>query len=345
MTLTLDRPIPKAGDTSPESGQALLSRPRDARPAIRLAMLGLLAAALLAVYLFVDLPSGRAAGYLFTRRLTALATFAVVATAVGVATVLFHTVTANRILTPSVMGLDSLYLALQTASVFFLGAVGSSAVPPAARFFVTLVAMVGFSSLLFRWLLVGLGRGIHLMVLVGVLLGGMLRGVSAFMQRLLDPEAFAVLSDRFFADFTGADPRLLAASALVVGLCCAWVWRHQRMLDVMALGPSLAVGLGVDHRRQSLRALLAAAVLVGVATALVGPTMFFGLLVAHLAYRLAGSHRHAFTLPCAALLGTVCLAGGQLLFERLLGFQGSLSMVVEFIGGVVFIALVLRRSA
>lgn len=348
MTQTLARegtrddlrpPVPPSGTRPAPTRRGALP------PALRLGAVGALALALLALYLLHDLPTGRSASYLVQRRVTTLATFAVVACAISTATVLFHTVTANRILTPSIMGLDALYLALQTASVFFLGATGATAVHPAARFLVTLVAMVGASVLLFRWLLVGMGRGIHLMVLVGVLLGGLLRGVSSFLQRLLDPEAFAVLSDRFFADFTGADPRLLGISALAVGATCAWVWRRRRMLDVMALGPALATGLGVDHRRESLRVLVASAVLVGVATALVGPTMFFGLLVAHLAYRLAGSHRHAWTLPCAALLGLVCLAAGQLVMERMLGFEGSLSMVVEFVGGVVFIALVLRGRA
>ena len=201
-----------------------------------------------------------------------------------------------------------------------------------------------FSLLLFTTMLVRLNRSVTMMVLVGVLLGGLFRGLSSFMQRLLDPEAFIILSDRFFADFTGADPRLLAVSATIVTVCSALAWCSRNQLDVVALGRDLAIGLGVDHRRASLRILLLVSILVGTSTALVGPTMFFGLLVVHLAYRLVVSHRHALTLPAAALVGVTTLVAGQLLFERILGFEGSLSMVVEFVGGITFLVLLLRQS-
>lgn len=308
-------------------------------PAVRLALLAVAALGIIAFYVAYKLPTG--SSFVLERRLTTVATMTVVATAIGVATVLFHTVTANRILTPSIMGLDALYLALQTASVFFLGIV---VVNPVAQYLVVLASMVGFALLLFNTMLVRLNRSVTMMVLVGVLLGGLFRGLSSFMQRLLDPEAFVVLSDRFFADFTGTKPGLLGISAALVAGSVAWVWRSRRELDVVALGRDLAIGLGVDHRRASLVHLVLVALLVGTSTALVGPTMFFGLLVAHLTYRLAGTYRHAVTVPAVALAGTITLVGGQLLFERILGFEGSLSMVVEFVGGLTFIMLLLRSA-
>ena len=149
----------------------------------------------------------------------------------------------------------------------------------------------------------------------------------------------------FFADFTGADHRVLLVGALLVLACATWIWRVRRDLDVLALGRAPAIGLGLDHRSLTLRALVAVAVLVSVATALVGPTTFFGLLVAHLAYQLFASQRHAVTVPAAALCALITLIGGQIIFERLLGFEGSLSIVVEFLGGIVFIVLLCRRAA
>lgn len=302
-------------------------------------LLALAAAAIVAFYLGYKLPVG--SNFVLNRRLVTIATMSLVAVAIGVATVLFHTVTANRILTPSIMGLDALYLALQTASVFFLGIV---VVNPVVQYLVVLVSMVGFALLLFGFMLVKLNRSVTMMVLVGVLLGGLFRGLSSFMQRVLDPEAFVVLSDRFFADFTGTNPGLLGISAVLVGLAVAWVWHSRRELDVIALGRDLAIGLGVNHRRASLVHLVLVALLVGTSTALVGPTMFFGLLVAHLTYRVVGTHHHAFTVPAVGFAGIITLVGGQLLFERILGFEGSLSMVVEFVGGITFLVLLLRSS-
>ena len=120
--------------------------------------------------------------------------------------------------------------------------------------------------------------------------------------------------------------------------------------------PSEPHGGGVSQRLNWLRAgvlgandgivstaslLVGVALLVGTSTALVGPTMFFGLLASHLAYRALGTQRHAWTIPGTILAGTIALVGGQWAFERVLGLAGSLSMIVEFVGGITFIILLL----
>jgi len=87
------------------------------------------------------------------------------------------------------------------------------------------------------------------------------------------------------------------------------------------------------------------AVLVSVSTALVGPVTFFGLLVATLAHSLVSNSKHRYVLPAAILLGIIALVGGQTLLERVFAFDTALSIIIEFLGGIVFIALVLRRSA
>lgn len=310
----------------------------------RRALLGLLVAALVSVgiYLSIDL-SGNIA-WLLERRATTLATMVLVSVAVGAATVIFHTVTANQILTPSIMGFDALYVLIQTVAVTTLGVTGVHGLPTFVEFGVETVIMVGLSLLLYKWLLLDLRRSLHLLVLVGVVIGGLFRSLSELLQRVMDPTAFAVLQDRFFADFTGRDQGLLLIGAIIVAGTGLLLWRGRGTLDVVSLGREVSTSLGVEHRRVVLLSLTAVALLVATATALVGPTSFFGLLVAHLAYRLVGSTKHEHTLPAAALAAVVCLVGGQLLFERVLGFEGSLSMVVEFLGGILFIALLLGRS-
>ena len=87
------------------------------------------------------------------------------------------------------------------------------------------------------------------------------------------------------------------------------------------------------------------AVLVSVSTALVGPTTFFGLLVASLVYRISGSERHVLLLPMSALLAALMLVGGQLVLERIFAFNTALSIIIEFAGGIAFIILVLRSGS
>lgn len=338
-TAVRDTPALASGpDTQPvDSPTAPRWRRVVGSPSGRLALLTVLALVCVAVYLFAGLSGNW--GYTLGRRGVTVATLVVVAVAIGVSTVLFHTVTANRILTPSIMGLDSLYLVLQTAAVFGLGALGASTVPALLQFGIELVAMVGFSLVLFTVVMGRFGNNMTMMLLVGVLVGGLFRGVTNFMQRLMSPEDFVVLTDRFFADFTGADPALLGLSAAIVAVITVAVWLRRHELDVVGLGRDLAICLGIEHRRRTRVILIAVALLVGTSTALVGPTMFFGLLASHLAYRVLNTQRHAWTIPGAAVAGVIALVGGQGIFERVLRLEGSLSMVVEFVGGITFICL------
>ncbi|MGY1731409.1 iron chelate uptake ABC transporter family permease subunit [Geodermatophilus sp. SYSU D01045] len=318
-------------------------RVRRTGPAARLAALGAVVLALTAVYLFTDVPGSLA--YALEKRGLTVAAMVVVAAAVGVSTVVFHTITQNRVLTPSIMGFDAFYVLVSTVVVFAAGSAAFLAADPLVLWAVQVAVMVAFSVVLFTWLFGGKRRSIHLMLLVGIVLGTFFRAFTEWMQRMLDPLDFQVLSDAFFASLTRPDETLLALTAGLVVLGCGVVVPLLRTLDVLTLGEPAAVGLGVDHRRVVMTLFLVVSVMVAASTALVGPILFFGLVVANLAYSWAGSFRHVWTVPTAVLLGVVCLLGGQLVLERVLGFGGTLSTVIDFAGGLFFLYLVLRKGA
>lgn len=333
------------GPTTTAPRPALRSRLATAwsRPGVRLTVLGAFVLALIALYLLTDVP-GSLAFAVRVRSLT-VAAMVVIAIAVGVSTVVFHTVTQNRILTPSIMGFDAFYVLISTVIVFFFGASAFLRADPIVLWSIQVAVMVAFSVLLFTWLLGGRRRSIHLMLLVGIVLGTFFRSFTEWMQRMLDPVAFQVLTDAAFASLTRPDETLLVFTAVLVLGGTAAVLPMLRTLDVLTLGEPAAVGLGVNHRR-TVRLLLAiVSVMVAASTALVGPILFFGLIVANLAYWYAGSFRHTWTLPSAVLLGVVCLIGGQLVLERVFDYGASLSMIIEFAGGLFFLFLVLRKGA
>lgn len=275
-------------------------------------------------------------------RLGRLAPMMLVGVAVAVSTVVFQTVTENRILTPSIMGFDALYAPIQTLGVFMLGSTALIAVDPVLRFAVETVTMVAFSAVLYRWIFGGARRSLYLLVLVGIVLGTFFRSLATFMQRVIDPNEYLIVVDRLFASFSAVDGRLLAVSAVVVAAASAWIWTMRHDLDVLTLGRDRAVALGVDHRRVVMRVLLCATGLVAVSTALVGPITFLGLLVVNLTYHLLGTHRHAVILPGAALVGVLTLVGAQGVLEHLLGMDTVVAVVIEFAGGIVFIAMLIR---
>lgn len=320
-----------------------LARPRAVTPGWRLVMLALLAIAAIALFMTID-----ARGmweFVLPFRGRKVAAIVVVGYAIAISTVLFQTITNNRILTPSIMGFDALYMLIQTVVVFFLGSGRLLSLDPRLRFGVEVVAMVVFASVLYFWLFVAAHRSLHLLVLVGIIFGVMFRSTTGFLQRLIEPNDFVVLQDAGFASFNAIDQTLLGIAVAIIGAVTIVVVRMLPVFDVLALGRETAINLGVDYRRVVTIVLVMVTILVAVSTALVGPITFFGLLVANLAYMLVGSSSHRYVLPAAALLAVVALVGGQTVLERVFSFNSSLSIMIEFAGGLMFIILLIRGAA
>ena len=278
------------------------------------------------------------------RRLNSVIAMAVVALCQAVATVAFQTVTNNRIITPSIMGFESLYVAIHTSTVYFLGAAGLNNARTLEMFVVQLVLMVGLSLILYTWLLAGDNPNMHAMLLVGIVLGGGLGSVSTFMQRLLTPSEFDVLTARLFGSVNNADPAYYPLAVPLVLVAAGLMVLNARRLNVLGLGRDVAVNLGVNHKKHAVFTLVLVSVLMAVSTALVGPMTFLGFLVATLAYQFADTYDHRYVFPMAALLGYCILAGAYFVMNHIFYAQGVVSIIIELVGGLTFLIVVLRKG-
>ncbi len=309
-------------------------------PEASLVILALLAIGVVA--LFMTLDARGSWSFILPFRGRKVLGMVLVGTAIAASTVMFQTITTNRILTPSIMGFDALYMLIQTMLVFFLGSNRLLEIGPNAKFFFEVLVMMAFSGVLYYFLFVVGQRSLHLLVLVGIVFGLMIRSFTNLLQRVMDPTEFAVLQDMGFASFNSIDRNLLLISAVVLVVVLAGMWRMRYTLDLLALGREMAINLGVNYQRSVMIVLGATTALVAVSTALVGPITFFGLLVANLAYALVRSYRHGVIILAAALLAIITLVGGQMVLERVFSFDTSLSVIVEFVGGLVFIYLLVK---
>lgn len=265
-----------------------------------------------------------------------------VAYAVGVSTLLFQTLTHNNILTPGLLGYDSLYLLLQTLMVFALGATGFTLLGAVGKFVLEAPLMILASLLLFRTLNQQSSGDLARLILTGMIFGVMFRSLNSLLQRMLDPAAFTVAQIQYFAQFTSVNVPLLIMGLLVMLFSAVWIWRMRYQLDVLLLGRHTAIALGIDYVPFSRQILLWIALLVSVSTALVGPVSFFGLLVCALVNLCTPNMHHHIRMPAVFLMASIVLIFGQTVFEHMLGMQGVLSVVIEFLGGLVFLWLVLK---
>ena len=277
------------------------------------------------------------------RRANSVLVMAIVALCQGMATVAFHTVTGNRIITPSIMGFEALYVAIHTSTVYFFGAAGLINARTLDMFILQLVIMVGFTLLLYSWLLTG-ENNMHAMLLIGVVIGGGLASLSTFMQRMLAPSEFDVLTARLFGSVNNADPEYFPLAIPLALGAALLLYVHSRTLNVLALGREPAVNLGVNHRAHAIYVLVLVSVLMAISTALVGPMTFLGFLVATLAYQFADTYDHRYIFPMATLIGFVVLTGSYFVMNHIFYAQGIVSIIIELVGGLVFLAVILRKG-
>src|SRR5690625_4276383 len=305
---------------------------RAKNPRIRLVIItGLLAIAIVA-FLFLFVRGSFA--FALPRRATMLGAMGIAAFAQGVGTVIFHTVTQNRILTPSIMGFDSMYTLLQTMLVWFFG--GSALAQTAL--------MVAFATMLYRWLFSGTTGSLHVLLLVGVVFGMAFSSLSTFVQRLLDPTEYDMLSVRLFGRLSAMDATYLPLAAAVCGAVAVILWRKRFVLDTLLLGRETATTLGINYRRELTLMLALIALLVSFSTALVGPLTFYGVMVASITYQIAGTYRHSITMPMAFLLGLITLVVGQFVLQHVFYAAGFLTVIIEFVGGIAFLYFLLKRG-
>ncbi|ENN94516.1 iron chelate uptake ABC transporter family permease subunit [Bartonella vinsonii] len=280
--------------------------------------------------------------YTWSLRLTKLISLLLIAYAITVSTILFQTVVNNRLLTPSIMGFDQLYILIKTVTMYFLGSLSLPFLNEEGQLIFEAFILVLFSISLFHWLFSDSLKGLHLTLLIGVILGGFFFSLRMFMQLQLNPDQMMNLTDIMFANFNKFNTSLISFASIIVFIVSLIGWRSRHLLDILALGRKNALNLGVDYHKNAIAILIFVSIFVSISTTLVGPVTFFGLLVANLSYELAPQAKHCVVMPIAILLAIICLVGGQFILEQIFHMAGRLSFIIEFCGGTVFLMLLMK---
>lgn len=292
------------------------------------------------LYLTLNVISWDFALPLRTRKLIA---FLVVGYAVGVSTLLFQTLTHNPILTPSLLGFDALYVLIQSLMLFFLGMLSYVTLPTVGKFAFEVAVMMMLSVILFRFLFTKHNQDLTRLILVGVIFGTLFRSLSYMVARMINPDEFVTVQAQSYASFTAVNVNLLITSVVLSVATFIYVWRQRFALDVLLLGRNCAISLGVPYHKLSLGILMTISLLVSMATALVGPITFFGLLVCALTNRFCTKMAHGERLILVTLIASSTLIVGQAVFEHVFKMAGVLEVVIELLGGVAFLLLIFMQ--
>jgi iron complex transport system permease protein len=311
---------------------------------ITLIILGLLSSYGLLVYnnpVPIDSPS-----YIpiVKRRMVALIAMVIAVVCQSLATVAFQSVTNNKVITPSLLGFEALYSTIHTSAMFFFGAGIFISFTGTGPFLIQVAVMVLMCLILYGWLLSGKYGNLQLMLLIGIIIGTGLRSFSTFMRRLLAPSEFDILQARLFGSVNNADPEYFPIAITIVAITSILLLANSKNLNVMSLGKDIATSLGVNHRFNVIYTLILVSVLMSVSTALIGPLTFFGFLVATLSYVLVPTFDHRYIFPMALASGFLILTGAYFVMYHVFNAQGVVSVIIEIVGGITFLALILKKK-
>ncbi|WP_136486875.1 iron chelate uptake ABC transporter permease subunit VctG [Vibrio sp. H11] len=282
--------------------------------------------------------------YFLSRRVPKVLAIVLAGIAIAQSSLAFQTITHNRILTPSIMGFDSLYLFVQVAIVALFGGLSSFAINAYLNFSLSVAVMMGFSALLFTFYFSKEKRNLMALLLMGVIFGQLFSNIASFLIMLMDPNDFASVQANMFASFNNVKVSLVyLATPLLLGIALL-LFRMHRVLDVFWLDNDNAVSLGVDVRKTTRQVLLLSAVLISISTALVGPIMFFGILVTNLTREWFKSYQHRVLLIACSAMSVLALLAGQWMVEKVFHFGTTLSVIINFVGGIYFLSLLIRNK-
>ncbi|EAH9897911.1 enterochelin ABC transporter permease CeuC [Campylobacter coli] len=281
--------------------------------------------------------------YALKNRFLQIAAIVIVAICIAISTVIFQTLCNNKILTPAIIGLDSLYMLLQSALVFSLGSANLSVYRNDINFLITLACMVVFSLGLYK-ILFSSDKSIYLIMLLGLIFGTLFSTLSSFFEILIDPDEFMIIQGRMFASFDNVAFDVLALAYIVTLLSFIWIFRYMKFLDPLSLGKDLSINLEINYQKISKHLMIIIAILTSISTALVGPITFLGLLVVNITYELFKTAKHSILLLACILISILALLGGVFFVSRIFDYNTTISVIINFLGGIYFIYLVLKGN-
>lgn len=312
----------------------------------KLAIVG--AAAILAIILYmtigVHFDNPRLFNYAMRLRGTKVIVMLLVAICIGGASMVFQSIINNTIVTPCLLGMNSLYSLIHTSVVFVLGA-GSLVATNANLSFVIDLLLMGFiATFIYSFMFKKTKYNVLYVLLIGTVLSSFFSSIQSTMVRVMDPNEYEILLSSLVASFDHVRSEIIVLSVIMMALVIIALRKELALLDVITLGKEQAINLGVDYDRTIRKLLLGVVLMIAIATALVGPISFLGLIIANLARQLLKTYRHSQLILGSVLFGMVLLIGGQLIVERVFTYAVPISVFITVGGGLYFLYLLLTQK-
>ena len=282
--------------------------------------------------------------YAMKIRTPKLVVMLITAFSIGGASLVFQSIINNPIVTPCLLGMNSLYTLIHTAVVFFLGSASIVSTNANLSFGVDVVLMGITATIIYSWIFQKTKHNVLYVLLVGTVLTSFFGSIQTTLTRVMDPNEYDTLLNTLVASFSNINSEIIVFSLVLLAGVIFALRKELALLDVLTLGKEQAINLGVDYDRCIRRLLLGVTLCIAVATAMVGPISFLGLIIANLSRQLLKTFRHTQLVLGSALFGMAVLVGGQLIVEHVYSYSVPVSVFITVGGGLYFLYLLLTRK-
>lgn len=146
--------------------------------------------------------------YAMRIRAPKLAVMLIVSIAIGGASIVFQSIINNTIVTPCLLGMNSLYTLIHTAVVFFAGSGSFLVVNANVSFAVDLVLMGFAATLIYGWLFQKTNHNVLYVLLIGTVLTSFFSSIQSTLTRVMDPNEYDSLLTTLVASFSNVNSEL-----------------------------------------------------------------------------------------------------------------------------------------
>ena len=261
--------------------------------------------------------------------------------AIGSASIIFQSIINNRIVTPCLLGMNSMYTLVHTAVVFVVGSGSIFAVNSNLSFAIDLIVMSLAATFVYSYMFRKTGNNVLYVLLIGTVLSSFFGSIQSTMIRVMDPNEYDTLLTALVADFNNVNAEVIIFSLILLTALTMILWKDLKLLYVITLGKDQAINLGVDYDRTVRKLLLGVVFCIAAATAMVGPISFLGLMIANLARQLLKTHKHSYLIIGSSLMGMLTVIGGQLISQHVFSYAVPISTFITIGGGIYFLYLLL----
>lgn len=259
-----------------------------------------------------------------------------VGAALSVSGALIQNVLANKLASPSIIGVNS-GAGLAVTVCAALGIYGGWPLSLSAFFGALLaVLLIGIGAR--KW---GASRGT--VILLGVAMNSFL---NAFSDTIITfhPNIGIMSNDFKIGDFSSVTYQKLIPAGIIITAAFILLLTLSNELEVLTLGEENARGLGLNTKTMRIWFLVLAALLAGCAVSLAGLLSFVGLLIPHAVRRLGAIRARHLLLLCAlygAGFVTICDTVARTAFSP---YEIPVGIIMAFLGAPFFVLILIKSK-